>query len=124
MTAAEFLAAEAAKPFAWAQTDCASMCDRWVRMRRGVSPLDAGSIHYRDRDGAMAILRRLAPMMSRGMRKAGLAKTAEPREGDVGLVLVNGRIGPAILAGDHWITRHEDGFIAAPLGNVWKAWRI
>lgn len=124
MTLQSFLRAEAAKPFAWATADCTAMCDRWVRLRRGASPVEAGRIIYCDRDGAMKLLPRLAAMMNRGMRRAGLEKTADPREGDVGLVLIEGRIGPAIHAGTHWITRHEDGFIAAPLHNVWKAWRI
>jgi hypothetical protein len=124
MIVEEFIAAEAAKPFGWAVSDCTAMCDRWVRLRRGVSPVEAGRIAYGDRDSALRLLPRLAAMMSRGMRRAGLSKTLEPRKGDVGLVLFDGRIGPAIHAGTHWITRHEDGFIGAPLGNVWKAWRV
>lgn len=124
MTVEEFIRAEAAKPFGWAVTDCTAMCDRWVRMRRGVSPVESGRIIYSDRAGAMKLLPRIAAMMSRGMRKAGLRKTTEPRKGDVGLVLFDGRMGPAIHAGTHWITRHETGFAAVPLENVWKAWRI
>lgn len=120
----EFLRAEAARPFAWATADCTAMCDRWVRLRRGVSPVEAGCIIYRDRESALRLLPRLAATMNRGMHRAGLEKTAKPKEGDVGLVLFDGRIGPAIHAGSHWITRHESGFIAAPLQNVWKAWRI
>lgn len=124
MTVEEFLRAEASQPFAWATADCTAMCDRWVRMRRGVSPVAAGLILYADRDGAMRLLPRLAAMMSRGMRRAGLEKTDSPQKGDVGLVLFENRIGPAIHAGAHWITRHEGGWIAAPLQNVWKAWRV
>jgi hypothetical protein len=124
MTVEEFIAAEAAKPFAWAETDCTAMCDRWITLRRGVSPIAAGLILYHDRDTAFALLPRLPQIMNRGMRRAGLVKTAVPQAGDVGLVLFGKRIGPALHAGSHWITRHEDGFMAAPIENVWKAWAI
>jgi hypothetical protein len=124
MTIDEFIAAEAAKPFVWALNDCTMMCDRWVRLQRGVSPVEAGPILYSDRDTAFAVLPRLPQIMNRAMRLAGLKKTAAPQVGDVGLVVFGSRIGPALHAGTHWITRHEDGFMAAPLANVWKAWSI
>jgi hypothetical protein len=124
MTVEEFIAAEAAKPFAWGETDCTMMCDRWVRLRRGVSPVEVGPILYSDRDSAFDILPRLPQIMNRAMRKAGLKKTGVPQVGDVGLVIFGNRIGPALHTGAHWITRHEDGLWAAPLGNVWKAWAI
>ena len=124
MTLDEFLAQEAAKPFVWALNDCTMMCDRWVRLKLGVSPVAAGPIVYGDRDTALAVLPRLPLIMNAAMRRAGIAKTASPQRGDVGLVVVGERIGPAIHAGGHWITRHEDGFFTAPLANVWKAWRI
>lgn len=120
----DFLAAEAQKPFAWGTVDCTMMCDRWVQLCRGVSPVEAGPIPYGDRASALAILPRLPMLMNRAMRRAGLQKVKVPREGDVGLVLFGRRIGPAIHAGAHWITRHEDGFMAAPLDHCWKAWRI
>ena len=124
MTVEEFIAAEAAKPFAWARNDCTMMCDRWIRLRRGVSPVAAGLILYSDRDTAFALLPRLPQLMNRGMRRVGLQKTSAPHAGDVGLVIFGDRIGPALHAGTHWITRHEDGFMAAPLKNFWKAWAI
>lgn len=124
MTLDEFLAGEAAKPFAWALNDCTMMCDRWVRLKRDVSPVAAGPIVYSDKESALVILPRLPLIMNAGMRRAGLVKTTSPQRGDVGLVIVGGRIGPAIHTGGHWITRHEDGFFTAPLANVWKAWRV
>lgn len=124
MTIEEFIAAEAAKPFAWARNDCTMMCDRWVQLMRSVSPVDVGQIRYGDRDSAMVILHRLPHLMNRAMRIAGLNKTPAPHAGDVGLVVFGNRIGPALHSGRHWITRHEDGFMAAPLNNVWKAWAI
>jgi hypothetical protein len=124
MTIEEFIAAEAAKPFAWARNDCTMMCDRWVQLMRGVSPVEAGPIVYSNRDSALAILPRLPQIMNRAMRIAGLEKTSQPQIGAVGLVIFGNRIGPALHAGQHWLTRHEDGFMAAPLTNVWKAWEV
>lgn len=124
MTLDEFIAAEAAAPFAWARFDCTMMCDRWVRLRRSVSPVEAGPIRYRDEASALAILPRLPLLMNRAMRKAGLSATDAPGAGDVGLVIAAGRIGPAIHAGAFWITRHRDGFWTAPADDFVKAWRI
>lgn len=124
MSLDEFLAAEAAKPFAWALNDCTMMCDRWVRIRCGVSPVEAGPITYGDHAGAIALLPHLPQVMNRAMRKAGLSKTLKPVIGDIGLILFDGRCGPALLAGNLWVTRHEDGFIAVPRANVWKVWSL
>lgn len=124
MTLEEFMAAEAAEPFAWARFDCTMMCDRWVRLRRGVSPVEAGPIRYSDEASAMRILPRLPMLMNRAMRKAGLEPTREPRKGDVGLVAHAGRAGPAIHSGACWITRHRGGFWTAPAAGFLKAWSI
>ena len=116
-TVEEHIRAFAAQPFVRAKTDCTGMCDRWVWINRGVSPVELGGIVYHDDESAMAIVSRIAPLMNRGMRRAGLKVTANPKKGDVGLVIFNGQMGPAIHAGTHWITRHVDGFLAARSGS-------
>lgn len=124
MTVEEFIAAEAAKPFVRAVNDCTMMCDRWVQMRRGVSPVKAGGIVYHDEATAKAIEPRIAQLMNRAMRRAGIAKTDNPQLGDVGLVVFGRNIGPAILVGGMWITRHREGLVAVPRENYWKAWAV
>lgn len=124
MTVEEFIAAEAAKPFVRAVNDCTMMCDRWVRLRRGVSPVKAGGIVYHDDDTARAIEPRIAQLMNRAMRRAGLSKTNDPKTGDVGLAVFGKNIGPAILVGGLWVARHREGMVAVPRENFWKAWAI
>lgn len=123
----EFIAAEAAKPFAWGISDCASTADRWVQLVRGFSPMAKYGRHHQSRDEAnewLAESGSIAVAVNRVMRKAGFKRTKEPKVGDLGLVIFDGRMCIAIHAGTVWFSRHEDGLIAAPLGNVWKAWAI
>lgn len=124
MTPEEFVAAEAAKPFVRAVNDCTMMCDRWVQLKRGISPVQAGGIVYHDDVTAMALEPRIAQLMNRAMRRAGLSKTDNPQSGDVGLAVFGKNIGPAILVGDVWITRHREGLVAVPRANYWKAWAV
>ncbi len=58
------------------------------------------------------------------MRKAGFHKTEEPVDGDVGLIVHNGKLCVAVHGGDIWFSHDEAGCIGAPLNAVWKAWSI
>jgi hypothetical protein len=124
MTVEEYIAAEAKRPFIIAVTDCAAMCDRWVALRTGKSVFSLAGVNYATQEEATKLASHLPARINRAMRVAGFQKTADPQIGDVGIAIFDGRLGPAIHAGTHWITRHNDGFIAAPIGNFWKAWRI
>lgn len=127
MDIAEFVAAEAQKPFRWGETDCVSTVDRWIRLRTGLSPLAWVDREYSDAEGAASVLADrggLAVLVNRAMRSLGFIKTGEPVTGDVGLIIQNGNLCMAIHAGDCWFSHDEHGFIGAPLSTVWKAWRI
>lgn len=127
MTIDEFIAAEAEKPFGWGATDCATTADRWVQIARGISPMDALGRRHHDEAEARAWMTEfggLSIAFNRAMRAAGMKKTQEPEVGDLGLVIFEGRMCIAIHAGTFWFSRHEDGLVGAPLGNVWKAWAI
>lgn len=127
MTISDFIAAEAAKPFAWGKTDCASTADRWVAMVKGFSPMARYGRHHQSRDEAQAWLAEpgsIAVAFNRVMRAAGFRRTTEPKAGDLGLVIFDGRMCIAIHTGSIWFSRHEDGLVGAPLKNVWKAWAI
>lgn len=127
MTISEFVAAEAARPFAWGVTDCASTADRWVQLVRCFSPMERYGRHHQNRDEAHAWLAEtggLAVPFNRVMRAAGFRRTSEPKTGDLGLVILDGRLCIAIHAETFWFSRHEDGLVGAPLENVWKAWAI
>jgi hypothetical protein len=123
---AEFVAAEASQPFAWGVTDCCSTADRWIRIRRGISPISLDEWDG-SRGAAMECILHpyaLPARFNRAMRKAGIKRTIDPQPGDVGLVLFDRRACVAIHTGAVWFSRHEDGLVGAPLKNVWKAWKI
>lgn len=125
MDVREFVAALAAEPFAWGVNDCASCADRWVTLRRGFSPMGLYGRRHTSRDEAQAWLSEpgnIYVAFNRVMRRGGFQRTKTPGPGDLGLVIFDGRICIAIHTGDCWFSRHEDGFIAAPLNHFWKAW--
>lgn len=132
MTVDEFVRVEAAKPFRWGDTDCASTADRWVKSVTGISPMSAfGRQHATEGEARewLAEPGSIAVAVNRVMRKSGLKKTSTPRPGDVGLIVVGDAAGVrrlcmAIHAGNVWFSRDEDGFIGAPSSALWKAWRI
>ena len=127
MTVDEYVRGEAAKPFRWGETDCCSTADRWIRHRRGLSPIALFDEWDGTREAALACIAHpyaLPARVNRAMRKAGFKRTSEPRPGDIGLVLFAGRMCVAIHAGTIWFSRHEDGFVGAPIENFWKAWRV
>ncbi|MDH6229604.1 hypothetical protein M2281_000176 [Mesorhizobium soli] len=127
MTVEEFIAAEAAKPFAWGETDCASTADRWVEQVRGFSPMALFGRRHRTRDEAMAWLAEPGGIMiafCQVMRMSGLRQIFSPQLGDVGMAILDRRACIAIHAGHCWFSRHEDGLVGVPLNNVWRAWEV
>lgn len=127
MHIADFVAAEAQKPFRWGETDCASTADRWIDLRTRKSPLAQAGLVYRDEYDATALLieRGSFPVVvNRAMRLVGFEKTEAPQTGDVGLILHNRKMCLAIHAETFWFSRDESGLIGAPLDAIWKAWRI
>lgn len=131
MTVEEFVAQEAALPrYPGA---CCVMADRWVRLRRGFSPLarygrmpdtDEATRAWLVEPGGIAVA------VNRVMRCAGFAKTGAPDVGDVGLILHGeacaGRhpVSLAILGALGWYSRNSRGLFTAPRDAVWKAWAI
>lgn len=130
ITVAEFIAAEAAKPFAWGETDCCKTLDRWVACRKGYSPLVLAGCDYADEAGARAIMERHQNMFFALTRVAEIDRAEEtnaPVMGDVAaIVLDGGKVCAAIHAGKVWFSRDEDGLIGAPVETtrVLKAWRV
>jgi len=62
--------------------------------------------------------------VNRVMRGAGFPKTNDPKPGDVGLIVHNGKLCVAVNTGECWFSHDENGLIGAPLNAVWKAWSI
>ncbi|WP_425484071.1 DUF6950 family protein [Allomesorhizobium camelthorni] len=126
MTVDEFVAAEAARPFAWGVTDCCSTADRWLQTARGVSPISSDEWNG-SREAAMECITHpyaLPARVNRAMRRAGFRRTPGPKPGDIGLVLFDRRVCIAIRTSMGWSSRHEDGLVGAPIDNFWKAWAV
>lgn len=129
MDLAAFLASEAARP---AEPGfCCRFVDRWVRVRRGVSPMAlCGRTCCSETDvaawiGAEGGLHRA---VCRAMRAAGIARTRAPQDGDAGLIVPEdgAAMAMALRTGGFWVMAAAHGGIAA-LGSVDRvcaAWRI
>lgn len=127
MNIADFIAAEALKPFRWGDTDCISTANRWVLHVTGLSPLGWVGHDYSTEFEAMQILEGrggLALLVNRSMRAVGIHKTNEPQSGDVGLIMHHRKLCMAIHAGEFWFSHNQNGLIGAPINSVWKAWSI
>jgi hypothetical protein len=127
MDIASYIRTESARPFRWAETDCAATIDRWIQSATGISPLRTfGRVHrceaearaWLDEPGGFPVA------VNRVMRAAGFRKTPDARLGDVGLIFHKQQLCLAIHAGRFWFSRNETGLIGAPLAACWKAWRI
>ncbi|GKX33707.1 MAG: hypothetical protein MnENMB40S_13250 [Rhizobiaceae bacterium MnEN-MB40S] len=123
-----FLEIETAKPFAWGETDCCAMADRWVSLRAGFSPLDRYGRRHRCRADAIAWIdddaRYLARAVLAVMRHAELKRTRNPQPGDVGLVRIRNMLVMAICSGRLWVGRDVNGFMAASSNGLARAWRV
>lgn len=126
MNVSDFIAAEAAKPFRWGETDCVSTAARWVLIHAGVDLTPAIGVYSsaEEAERAMSEVGGLHVAVNRVMRKGGFQKTEEPKAGDVGLVVHNGKLCVAVHGGEFWFSHDETGLIGAPLNSVWKAWEI
>lgn len=127
MTLQQFLAAEAARPFVWGDTDCASTADRWVRHCTGRSPLALYGRAHRDAAEAKAWLAEaggLVAAVPRVMRAAGLRLVDDLTAGDVGLIQAGSVACVAIWTGQLWFSRHEGGLLGLPGSCKRRAWRV
>lgn len=120
---AEFIAAEAARPFDWQKSNCGMTADRWMTSVLGYSPLRRyGFILDGDNDDWDGL--RIAVSVNRVMRACGLPRTDDPQIGDVGLIVHANKLCIAIRAPTMWFSRDSGGLIGAPLSSCWKAWRV
>lgn len=125
MDVSEFLETERKRPFEWGTTDCATTADRWVKTRRGFSPLERYGRTITDEETGRAWLSEggLADM-PKIMRRSRIRMTFFPLPGDIGLIAVNNVACVAIFDGALWHSRDADGFIAADPSHCARAWRI
>lgn len=125
MTVHEFVRAEAELP-AYPGA-CCRMVDKWIKHVTGFSALSRFGRDFETDDDVRRWLAEpggLAVAVNRVMRAGGFNKTRSPASGDVGLIIHGGELCMAIHTGATWVSRGESGMIGAPLGAVWKAWKV
>lgn len=125
---ADYLRAEAGRPFALGRADCVTMVAGWVWMRRGVDPMAycRGYAEKPEADALLAGWGGLARAVGRGLRRAGLPMTRAPVPGDVAVVALGDMAVGAIRTPRRWALRLDTGFALVPLESVRviAAWRV
>lgn len=128
MTPHDFMACEMEQPFEWGLTDCCSIVDRWVFLRRGYSPRVRAGMDYTDEASARAWIDAchggIAGAIIRVMRANCFDQTETPQDGDVGLALaIRDDVAFAgVLVDGIWIGRDTSGWLAS--AKYLRAWRV
>lgn len=135
MNVAEYVELSLGWKAEWGDDDCTLFAANWIRLRTGRDPAKAWRGTYHTRNAAHKALRRQGGLLSVAtaeMLAAGFAETTEPKDGDVGIVVVPigvkrgqavfGNVG-AIRLGTIWAVRSEDG-VAAFDFECKRAWSI
>ena len=126
-----FLQRASARPWRWGEHDCTLFAADWVAACTGRDPASGWRGTYSTALGCERALMRaggLEHVWSEALAAAGLKATAEPRVGDLGLVLRRStdlawRPTGAVLARDAWASLTPGGLHVADAPIV-AAWRI
>lgn len=129
---APFLHKAAGRPFEWGQEDCALFLANWWRHVHGADPAGWLRGAYNSDDTAAAVLathRGLQRLVTRVAREVGAIRTREPKLGDFGLVVMNGKPFGAIcvcpkMKPDTWVVRAEKSLAFVNRPRVLQAWSI
>jgi hypothetical protein len=137
MTLTEYLDHAASVPWGWGSTmDCIIFPSDWVKVARGLDPAERYRGRYSTADEAQALIRAeggYVPMVRYEMDRLGLEETFSPKDGDVGVIMVDvqhyqhelpvcGAIG-AIRCGGLWVARAAFGLRAGSFTHL-AAWTI
>lgn len=110
----------------------------WVRLRTGRDPAARWRGLYCDARSRLDLLKRerggFLSLMSAGALACRLDQTANPVEGDVGLIRVagaersfaGGHVGAIMLAGEFWWTPQPNGvlIVKSPVARLVVAWCV
>ena len=126
---ADYLRAEAARPFARGSADCVALVADWVVRRRDLDPIAQWRGYATDAE-ADALLNRyggLGRITILATKQAGLVETLTPRPGDVALIatdVVTRAV--AIRTPKGWVVRLREGLTLYPPEQVrlLRAWRV
>lgn len=133
----DFIAEGGLVPWRWGEHDCTIRPADWVLERRGLDPAFSFRSAYATAEECRALLKReggLVRLVSRAMAECGLAETAAPVLGDVGIVsapiavrgrrVLNAPVG-AICAGDgQWAVLLENQGYGVGEATPLAAWSV
>jgi hypothetical protein len=125
MTLAEYVQAEAAKPFALGENDCAHFIARWALARTGRDGLAIFNGLRRDIAADLVERKQLLRAVFQGCRSIGLERAREPAAGDIGVIRTIQRHRCAIRTDRGWVFREEAGIGSARAEDchLLMAWR-
>lgn len=121
-----------AVPHQWGVDDCCTLPADWVRRWHGVDPAEDLRLTYASLSECQRVTRFFTDpvgLLSPRLERAGLARTASPVPGDVGVVLIpfEGRPMPhgALCLGSRWAVKTVSGAVHAgePLKLI-AAWGV
>ena len=127
MNIQEFISKELETSFDISINDCCHTCDRWVFDQTGISPMQDYGISYLSEEESKSLLKKEKGILvgiSEAMNCSGFMRTKNPSVGDVGIILFDDKIAPAIYTGSSWFTRHKDGFVDQVNPKVLRIWKI
>lgn len=122
-----FVADGARLPFIFGRSCCAIWVADWITAERGCDPARSLRGTFRCHLGSARLQRRaggLAALVSGPLTAFGLAETAAPAAGDVGVVMTKaGEIAGICMGAALWAVKTRDGVAVAPAALV-KGWRV
>lgn len=122
---AAFIHARLMMPFAWGQNDCVMFSGAAIQAETGRQPFAAYEGRYSTLTGAYRILAAgggLAPMVSELLGAPIAPRLA--RDGDVGLLLVEGQEMLALRIGVNWLAPAERGLGTLRGDDAVHGWRV
>jgi hypothetical protein len=119
------------RKFIWGECDCVLMLADWVQFLRGVDPAAEYRLTYGTAGECQRVTRfytEPVALFDRLLAPHGIAQTAAPVAGDIGIVLLpmDGRMRPhgALCLGNKWAAKSEHGILAAMPPQVVQAWGV
>jgi len=130
MMLADYVERASAQPWAWGRHDCCTFAGDWVRAAKGRDPMARWRGNYATEAEAEALIQAaggLVALWDVGCRDAGMRVATDPVQGDVGVIAVVGRDGPAdvgaIHVGPRWALLTPAGVGVLHPVKVKRAWR-
>lgn len=110
LTFAAFVALSVRKPWGWGRQDCTIWVADWVIARRGIDPAMSFRDRYASAAEAEALIADAGDLIALVRPQMGFAaEVTGPVDGDVGIILIDGRQTAAIRDGNKWAFRTGAG---------------